>query len=565
MLKISIIQDGAEDTVFEVEGNEATIGRARDCDVVVPNVHVSGRHAKILSGLVVMDLKSTNATFVEGAKIQGAAVAPAGEFQLGGEVRVRVEDTARDALDDAFGVMPEMTVVAGHPSPQENLRGELDEERRRSARLQGELDELRRAQESGAPADGGGRVEELEAENRDLARRLETLKGELERRDDDAAASHEARLNQQALADVQKRNEDLAAQVRELEGQLARPDVAVAKDVLQERVGELEAERANLVADVEALRIANAELEERAERPSESTPSEHFFALQAEIGRLREQLAAAEEPSAPQDSGDLHFELRQENERLARDLAEARRAADGARPEDAEAGDLAELRSELHAERMSKAEMLKELDDLRHKVGTAPPEYSLADGSNSPAAIALIRQAARDDVDALEPDLTRPPVDFLAMELFRFMRTSERFITRLTGTLYQILDPSTIMPGLEKNLRELTLAVVESEEPGPRTEFLEYLSQLQRGMLVSEQAYRRSAERFAFELREELSERGLTSDDPIPRLKRLSGQAEGELWERARKHLDELSDETVRDRVERFARESALDLLERTQ
>ncbi|MEM1452974.1 MAG: FHA domain-containing protein [Planctomycetota bacterium] len=565
MLKISIIQDGAEDAVFEVEGNEATIGRARDCDVVVPNVHVSGRHAKILSGLVVMDLKSTNATFIEGEKIQGAAVAPAGEFQLGGEVRVRVEDTARDPLADEFGVMPEMTVVAGQPSPH----AELDEERRRNAKLQGELDEARRALEGVTPALGDDRAVTLEAENKDLARRLETLKGELERRDDDAAVSHEARLNQQALADVQKRNEELVAKLHAMEAQLARPDVAIAKDVLQDRVGELEAERANLLADVETLRTTNAELGERAEKAAEASPSEHFFALQAEIGRLRDQLAEAEAAcagdAAPKDSGDLHFELRQENERLTKELAEARRAAEGAGPDDAESADLAALQSELHAERMSKAEMLKELDDLRHKVGTAPAEYSVSEGSNSPAAIALIRQAARDDVDALEPDLGRPPVDFLAMELFRFMRTSERFITRLTGTLYQILDPSTIMPGLEKNLRELTLAVVESDDPGPRTEFLEYLTQLQRGMLVSEQAYRRSAERFAFELREELSERGLTSGDPIPRLKRLAGQAEGELWERAQKHLEELSDETVRDRVERFARDSALDLLERTQ
>ena len=189
----------------------------------------------------------------------------------------------------------------------------------------------------------------------------------------------------------------------------------------------------------------------------------------------------------------------------------------------------------------------------------------MSEGTSSVAAMSLIRKAAREDIDALAPDPTRPPVDFLAMELFRFMRVGERFITRVTGGFNQILDPSTMMPGIEQTLRELTIAVIDAEHPAARSDFLEYMDSMQRGLLVSEQAYLRAAERFAFELREELSERGLTAGDPIPRLKRLSGQAEGELWERATRALAEISDETVRDRVQRFARETALQLIEQTR
>lgn len=564
VLKISIIQDGVEDTVFEVEGNEATLGRARDCDIVIPNVHVSGRHVRVLSGLVVMDLKSTNSTFIDGAKIKGAAVAPRGEFQMGGEIVVRVEDTSRASLSDEFGPLPEMTIPMGQPSAHE----ELDEERRRNAKLQSEMDELRRQMADATAGIGDDGESPLETENRDLSRRIESLKGEIEERDSAAAESLQARLSQDALADVQRTNETLQARIHELEAQQARPDVELARQALQERLGELEAGRANLIADLEGLRIAHAELAERAERDAERPASEVFFALQSEISRLKSELEDAHGDAAapPAESGELYFELKQANEQLERDLTKARAAAEETTTvSTVDPEVVAQLKGELHAERMTKIDMLAELDDLRHKAGTAPADYSMSDGTSSVAAMSLIRKAARDDIDALAPDPTRPPVDFLAMELFRFMRVGERFITRMTGGFHQILEPSTMMPGTEWTLRELTIAVIDSEDPAARSDFLEYMDHMQRGLLVSEQAYLRAAERFAFELREELSERGLTAGDPIPRLKRLSGQAEGELWERATRTLAELSDETVRDRVQRFARETALELIEQTR
>lgn len=62
---------------FYVDKDEYLIGRASDCDLVIAEKTVSGHHAKLVrSGdqFELMDLNSTNGTFVNGARIQRKGV-----------------------------------------------------------------------------------------------------------------------------------------------------------------------------------------------------------------------------------------------------------------------------------------------------------------------------------------------------------------------------------------------------------------------------------------------------------------------------------------------------------
>lgn len=90
-------EEEAPEAVFTVrEGNlpqdsyrvrgRAVVGRAADCDLVLPVGTVSRRHAEIVvtpQGVTVRDLGSTSGTLVNGRKIQEAALTPGDRLRLG--------------------------------------------------------------------------------------------------------------------------------------------------------------------------------------------------------------------------------------------------------------------------------------------------------------------------------------------------------------------------------------------------------------------------------------------------------------------------------------------------
>ncbi|MDG1491283.1 MAG: FHA domain-containing protein, partial [Planctomycetota bacterium] len=106
-MKIRITIPGGEEdeVVHQCDGPQAVIGRSPSCDVTVPIRHVSGQHVMVVQGLAVIDLKSTNGTFVAGTRIETAAAVPGGRFMLGSEVEVVVEsdmpavDSATEPID----------------------------------------------------------------------------------------------------------------------------------------------------------------------------------------------------------------------------------------------------------------------------------------------------------------------------------------------------------------------------------------------------------------------------------------------------------------------------------
>jgi hypothetical protein len=69
-----------------VSGSKMTIGRGKDCDLVLEDPNVSRRHAEISEqndGWVVTDLGSTNGIKVNGHRVEQAALEPGDELTLG--------------------------------------------------------------------------------------------------------------------------------------------------------------------------------------------------------------------------------------------------------------------------------------------------------------------------------------------------------------------------------------------------------------------------------------------------------------------------------------------------
>jgi pSer/pThr/pTyr-binding forkhead associated (FHA) protein len=137
--------------VFELRGRLTRVGRGRHNDVVLPDESVSDSHATIEQredGWYVVDLDSTNGTYVSGRRISGAAPLAGGTDLRFGGVKFIFRVSAGRTVDRAEGVVP--VGVRG--------RGERGEEERGGAIGVGEgVGPHGRGVEGGAAA-GGGRT-----------------------------------------------------------------------------------------------------------------------------------------------------------------------------------------------------------------------------------------------------------------------------------------------------------------------------------------------------------------------------------------------------------------------
>src|SRR6478672_10886392 len=67
-------------------GERTTIGRSRECDIVVDDPNVSRKHAEVrrtIDGWAVVDLGSTNGIKVNGRRVKDAVLSPGDEITLG--------------------------------------------------------------------------------------------------------------------------------------------------------------------------------------------------------------------------------------------------------------------------------------------------------------------------------------------------------------------------------------------------------------------------------------------------------------------------------------------------
>src|SRR6187397_1662315 len=95
MFTILIQEKGGEQRRMVFNKPEVTIGRVPGNDVVLPKGNVSKRHARIVlkdSRFVVVDLKSTNGTYVNGRKITAPLVIKPGDKVYIGDFIISLEE-----------------------------------------------------------------------------------------------------------------------------------------------------------------------------------------------------------------------------------------------------------------------------------------------------------------------------------------------------------------------------------------------------------------------------------------------------------------------------------------
>lgn len=100
MFTVVVTERGGAQRRIEFDSSEVTIGRVQGNDVVLPKGNVSKRHCRIVhkdGRFVVVDLKSTNGTYVNGRKITSPLVVRAGDKVYVGDFILTIDDAAADA------------------------------------------------------------------------------------------------------------------------------------------------------------------------------------------------------------------------------------------------------------------------------------------------------------------------------------------------------------------------------------------------------------------------------------------------------------------------------------
>ncbi|MDY0004396.1 MAG: ATPase, T2SS/T4P/T4SS family, partial [Polyangia bacterium] len=117
MFAVVITEKGGEQRRLEFDKNEVTIGRVQGNDVVLPKGNVSKRHSRIVvkdGKFIVVDLKSTNGTYVNGRKITSPLVIKGSDRVYIGDFIIHVDDGS-GAAEPAGMPPPPPGAAAGGP------------------------------------------------------------------------------------------------------------------------------------------------------------------------------------------------------------------------------------------------------------------------------------------------------------------------------------------------------------------------------------------------------------------------------------------------------------------
>src|SRR5262245_40038886 len=116
MFAIVVNEKGGEQKRLEFDKPEVTIGRVQGNDIILPKGNVSKRHSRIVfkdGKFIIVDLKSTNGTYVNGRKITSPLVIKGTDKVYIGDFILSVEEPAAGA--DAGP--PEMGAASPLPTP----------------------------------------------------------------------------------------------------------------------------------------------------------------------------------------------------------------------------------------------------------------------------------------------------------------------------------------------------------------------------------------------------------------------------------------------------------------
>lgn len=83
-IQVKVSEPGAPPVFIEASGSMITVGRSKDCDVVLDQTFVSGRHLAVHFGVLAEDLNSSNGTFVGGLPLKQPTLIAGRSLTLGG-------------------------------------------------------------------------------------------------------------------------------------------------------------------------------------------------------------------------------------------------------------------------------------------------------------------------------------------------------------------------------------------------------------------------------------------------------------------------------------------------
>lgn len=122
MFAIIVTEKGGDQRRLEFDKSEVTIGRVQGNDVILPKGNVSKRHARIVlkdGKFIIVDLKSTNGTYVNGRKITSPLVVKDNDKIYIGDYILGVDGAARgSAAKDMGGFGPPSAPESMAPPPQ---------------------------------------------------------------------------------------------------------------------------------------------------------------------------------------------------------------------------------------------------------------------------------------------------------------------------------------------------------------------------------------------------------------------------------------------------------------
>src|SRR5581483_1707915 len=120
MFAIVVNEKGGEQKRLEFDKPEVTIGRVQGNDIILPKGNVSKRHSRIVlkdGKFIIVDLKSTNGTYVNGRKITSPLVVKSTDKIYIGDFILSIEDAAGAAASTSEEAPAAVAPPARAPAP----------------------------------------------------------------------------------------------------------------------------------------------------------------------------------------------------------------------------------------------------------------------------------------------------------------------------------------------------------------------------------------------------------------------------------------------------------------
>ncbi len=163
MYAVVVTEKGGEQRRLEFDKNEVTIGRVQGNDVILPKGNVSKRHSRIVvkdGKFIIVDLKSTNGTYVNGRKITSPLVIKASDRVYIGDFILHIDDGTAQGAEVGMAPPPPPQAQAGRrtsqPPPRRPAPAEAPPPRRRPPDVPPERPAYMEEDDGLGPMAGGG-------------------------------------------------------------------------------------------------------------------------------------------------------------------------------------------------------------------------------------------------------------------------------------------------------------------------------------------------------------------------------------------------------------------------